>query len=380
MPETPPSKSLNILFLDVKGWSALEPDECRSYYEIALKTINDYLAAAQHRNTWGDAIVATFVSAAEAAEAALKIRDFFVSATRRDGMPSAAGCRIALHNDEVLVLQNPVTGREDIVGQGVNLAARLEPVTPVGWVLASEVFAGRLRRAGGTGCRAESLGPVPLPKDAGVPNVACILRLKEPAPSKEAWLKHVETLAGSAGASRGRRSKRRAIDGPRGGQRNQQVEPHFCFHDGEACYDPAQGCLRFSFNIRVVNAGRRPVVLHRAAGIVEIALIAREMCSVSLADTSVDSVGGFNDRVPSVEVAEGVRSWLRVRGVWPLGRRKDVEKVIGAPQPDHFKVRLRLRVPVDAAGQVHVEPDLLDGILPIDVNVVEHCKSFAAAA
>lgn len=92
----------SILFADVAGWSKLGADSIANYALVALPEIAKLLDGADHKNTWGDAIVATFPSALKAAKVALDIQHFFHRATRRDGVEPGLAMRIALDRKSVV--------------------------------------------------------------------------------------------------------------------------------------------------------------------------------------------------------------------------------------------------------------------------------------
>jgi len=161
------TRSTNILVMDVSGWSKLGADEIHAYVTRALPRLEKELVGHDFRNTWGDAIVATFPSAKDAAESALKMRDFFERALPRDGIPKGLSCRIALHQGEVIVCTNPLLGREDVFGDAVHLAARLEPVTCPGQVFCTDTFARALGAITNLAPRASPVGKRKLAKDYG---------------------------------------------------------------------------------------------------------------------------------------------------------------------------------------------------------------------
>lgn len=138
----------SILFLDVHGWSRLDELGIVQYVGRALPRISSFLEErnAAHVNTWGDAIVATFAAATEAAAAALEIQGFFEAGDM--DLPAGLRCRISLHAGDVVVQHNPITKREDIFGDAVHMAARLEPVTTPGYVFCTQRFAENLSPEG----------------------------------------------------------------------------------------------------------------------------------------------------------------------------------------------------------------------------------------
>jgi class 3 adenylate cyclase len=177
------TKTTNIMFMDVAGWSSLSAPQIFDYVRKVLPKLNEHLALGSFRNTWGDAVVATFDNAKDAAEAALKIRDLFRGTYEHDGLPESLSCRIALHQGDPIVLKNAVTGHRDIFGQGVHVAARLEPIVEPGHVFCTKKFADALAENKGAAPRAIPLGTVDLAKGFGPAEVAVVLRPRDPDPN-----------------------------------------------------------------------------------------------------------------------------------------------------------------------------------------------------
>ena len=157
----------SILFMDVSGWSKLGTVDIKRYVEVALPRLKPLLEEADFLNTWGDAIVATFTSAKQAAETALRIRDFFAQGTVEQGIPEGLVCRISLHQGEILLCDNALTTTRDIFGHAVHVAARLEPATAPRHVFCTDIFARVLQDIGGLGPKAWHLGTLALPKKFG---------------------------------------------------------------------------------------------------------------------------------------------------------------------------------------------------------------------
>jgi class 3 adenylate cyclase len=164
------SKTLSILFMDLAGWSKLTAPQVDAYLRNALPNLAKRVQegyAVEHINTWGDALVATFGSVVQAAQCGLDIRDFFGRASESEGVPRGLRPRISLHVGEVITAYNPFIGREDVFGQAVHLAARLEPVTADGLVFCTKPFAEMLGDQKGTAPAAHEIGHVDLPKGFG---------------------------------------------------------------------------------------------------------------------------------------------------------------------------------------------------------------------
>lgn len=180
-----------ILFMDVSGWSKLTSIEIKKYVQTALPQLKPFVANSDFHNTWGDAIVATYRSAIDAAKAALSIRDFFQRATAEEGVPAGLTCRIALHQGEILLCENALTGKMDIFGHGVHIAARLEPATAPSQIFCTPEFASSLAGVSGLGPKAWLLGPVKLPKEYGIVNASVVTHAnvqEDPTPALKKYL------------------------------------------------------------------------------------------------------------------------------------------------------------------------------------------------
>jgi len=174
-------RSVAIMFLDAVGWSKLEAADIKKFVTRMFPEIQKLLVSAQDRNTWGDAVVATFASETEAAKVALAIRDLF-QASGDEVLPSGLTVRIALHRGQVMHLENVVRGTKDIFGHAVHVAARLESVTAAGQVFCTAEVARALLDVQGLGPRAHRLGQIAFPKGFGTHEVFVVTRNNEPAP------------------------------------------------------------------------------------------------------------------------------------------------------------------------------------------------------
>ncbi len=125
-----------ILCADVKGYTRLmEQDEAGT-----LATLRRYRAAmaaliARHDgrliNSWGDALIAEFASAVEAVQAAVEIQQEL--AVSNQALPAARQMwfRVGINLGDVMVEQ------DDLYGEGVNIAARLQELAEPGGILIS---------------------------------------------------------------------------------------------------------------------------------------------------------------------------------------------------------------------------------------------------
>ena len=83
-------------------------------------------------NTWGDALIAEFASVVEAVRCAVDIQDAIASDnTTSQENDAEMAFRIGINMGDVMV------GGDDIYGDGVNTAARLESMAPPGGILVS---------------------------------------------------------------------------------------------------------------------------------------------------------------------------------------------------------------------------------------------------
>src|SRR5512143_776429 len=127
MPDDPPFRRLTtIVALDVAGYSArTEADEARTAAEVtALRRVIEGIAAVQGGrvfNTAGDGFMLEFGSSLAAVEAALALAE-----------TCEPRVRVGVHLGDVVVQPNG-----DLLGHGVNVAARLPARSDPGSVLLS---------------------------------------------------------------------------------------------------------------------------------------------------------------------------------------------------------------------------------------------------
>ena len=83
------------------------------------------------------------------------------------GFDIKPGIRIGMHTGPVYRRRDAILGRANFFGRHVNMAARIEPVTEVNCVYASEQFAAKLAIEPNHPFVCEYLGLTELPKSAG---------------------------------------------------------------------------------------------------------------------------------------------------------------------------------------------------------------------
>jgi adenylate cyclase len=149
-----------IAFVDIVGYSILMArDETRTHQRW-MTILNDVIRprVAQHGGTivksTGDGVLAEFPSAFDAVEWAREVqRSAYLDADNRDTSPPVA-LRIAIHLGDVIAT------REDIYGDNVNVAARLQEYAEPGGIVLSETVFDLVR--GSLSSQARDLGSLDL--------------------------------------------------------------------------------------------------------------------------------------------------------------------------------------------------------------------------
>lgn len=163
----------SIIFSDYAGFSGIDEARLPTFWAQVMVRISEVLKrhaeAVAFANSWGDALYAVVRSPLEAATIAIEIAES-ISAVDKEalGLSERAGMRIAVHHGQAYKVDDPITGRPTYLGGAVNLAARIEPITPTGSVYATAAFAANLRLAGKSEVRARYVGRMPLAKSYGV--------------------------------------------------------------------------------------------------------------------------------------------------------------------------------------------------------------------
>jgi adenylate cyclase len=133
-----------ILCADVKSYARLmESDENRT-----IGTLRQYRAAmdalierhdGRTVNTWGDAVIAEFASVVEAVQCAIEVQREL--AVRNRDLPDAEQMwfRIGINLGDVMI------ENDDLYGEGVNIAARLQELAEPGGILISGPVYGLVR-------------------------------------------------------------------------------------------------------------------------------------------------------------------------------------------------------------------------------------------
>jgi class 3 adenylate cyclase len=136
-----PGRELSaIMMTDIAGYSGhMERDEQRAY-RMLLEHNNIVRAAVvkfrgREIKTIGDAFFVVFRSAADAVDCAISIQRSLMEFNANKEDPDKILIRVGIHMGEVMVTAN------DVFGDGVNIAARIEPLAdPGGICLSGEVY------------------------------------------------------------------------------------------------------------------------------------------------------------------------------------------------------------------------------------------------
>lgn len=134
----------SMMFSDLHGYSKLEDEHIPSFLDFleklnqAMEKINSDLDSV---NTWGDAIFAVADSAVKIADFGLRYCDIIENLGKKyPEFPFPIRARISLHSGPVFVAEDPFIKKTNFYGGHINRAARLEPVTAVGQVYATQQF------------------------------------------------------------------------------------------------------------------------------------------------------------------------------------------------------------------------------------------------
>lgn len=129
-------KLTTILFADAQGYSTLmASDEAET-----LERLNRYRAImgslferheGRQINTWGDAVIAEFSSVVEAVRCAVEIQESLLTENRSVSKEKQMWFRIGINLGDVMI------DRDDLYGDGVNVAQRLQAAAEPGGIMVS---------------------------------------------------------------------------------------------------------------------------------------------------------------------------------------------------------------------------------------------------
>jgi class 3 adenylate cyclase len=161
-----------ILFADVVKYSQLTEEQIPQYVKYFLGAVAELEAKLNDsqlvKNTWGDALYYVFPEVEEAGKFALDLCDIIQNTNWSEkGLPKNLNLRISLHAGPVNKYINPITHNIGYIGNHVNYAARIEPITPPGKVYSSQAFAALACSMGIKSFTCDYVGQIPFAKGYG---------------------------------------------------------------------------------------------------------------------------------------------------------------------------------------------------------------------
>ena len=168
-PRDAPERQLrSVLFGDLPGFGALDDHALARFYAGPLRAIGALVNEAAYRNAWGDAVQLVFPDPAAAARAALAIQRALTAETLEGwDLPPTLVPRLALDFGPLRPVEDAVQGVSKFAGRVMTRAARIEPVTPPGFVYATEAFACEVALMPGAPVTCDYAGLVPTAKQFG---------------------------------------------------------------------------------------------------------------------------------------------------------------------------------------------------------------------
>lgn len=184
-----------LLFADAHGFSKLTESQIPLFVEHFLGMVGELIDSSSYApiatNTWGDGLYLVFASVRDAGLFALQL---CAKIEQTDWPKCGLGdlkLRIGLHAGPVYSCLDPVTNRKNYVGAHVSRAARIEPVTPLGKVYASEPFAALAADEGVREFDCKYVGQVAMAKGFGTFPTFVIQRQTADDPGGESTSHHL---------------------------------------------------------------------------------------------------------------------------------------------------------------------------------------------
>lgn len=133
---------VSIVVADIENYTEMNPAEQREFFNSIFPDISDIIKSNNfiESNSWGDGIIAFFQAPNSAADCAFELREYFREKKWSNDLLPTLEIRIAIHNAPVWRGYNPIRETTGVVGRGVNLAARVEPVVVPNHIFATESF------------------------------------------------------------------------------------------------------------------------------------------------------------------------------------------------------------------------------------------------
>ena len=170
-------KPYSILFGDIKGFSALPDAQLPRFVRKILGCIADVIEELKKSegpesvlmvNTWGDGLFVVLKDTHVAAKFSLAMQEAIGRVGAQDAeFLNPVELRLGIHYGPIYKIEDPVTKRSNYFGEHVNLAARIEPITPPSQVYVTESFAAQLALSKSVNYKTEYVGYMPMAKDFG---------------------------------------------------------------------------------------------------------------------------------------------------------------------------------------------------------------------
>jgi class 3 adenylate cyclase/tetratricopeptide (TPR) repeat protein len=173
-----------IMFADVVGYSKLPetviPKYVAQFNQRVSRLIAESSSSPINVNTWGDGLFFVFSGAEDAGRFGLDLRDLVVKTDWVAlGLPHNLSIRIAVHAGPVYVNFDPIVRQMTFTGAHVSRAARIEPITHVGEVFASEEFAALAAADQSKGFACDLVGTTALAKSYGLFRIYSLERIAD---------------------------------------------------------------------------------------------------------------------------------------------------------------------------------------------------------
>jgi len=164
---------LPMLFADIKGFSKFSEKQLISFSENFLKKVSiitsKHKAGILSKRTAGDGLFFMFQNLKTACNVALELQSCITETDwTKFGLPEDLSARISLDAGPCYTFKNPVINELDFSGNYINRAARIEPITPPGYIYASESFVALSNAEGIKTVQFDYAGQVILPKGFGI--------------------------------------------------------------------------------------------------------------------------------------------------------------------------------------------------------------------
>lgn len=162
----------SIIFGDVHGFSKITEAHLPNFWNGIMTRFAGVIDAHKDkvlfRNTWGDAIHLIIDDIETAAELALSMHSCITPDDAKAlGLPTMPSLRVALHHGPLYTGYDPICQEQTWFGSELSRTARIEPITPLGAVYATEPFAALLALRAGARYACHYAGRIELAKGYG---------------------------------------------------------------------------------------------------------------------------------------------------------------------------------------------------------------------